>query len=134
MMIKKNVKLKTMKKGHIMKMIYAMMKILIDIQKYVNHRYLKIKEFITLQFYNEKRMKARIITSILAIMLLANLQFIFLSSIQTTFHQTNSNCDSSYPDTCISSPTPNLNCEDVSDKDFEVLSPDLMDLTVMKMV
>jgi hypothetical protein len=69
-------------------------------------------------------MKARIITSILAIMFLAYLQFIFLSSIQTTFHQTNSNCDSSYPDTCISSPPPNLNCEDVSDKDFEVLSPD----------
>ena len=61
-------------------------------------------------------MKARIITSILAIMLLANLQFIFLSSIQT-------NCDSS-PNTCISSPPPNLNCKDVSDNDFEVLPPD----------
>jgi hypothetical protein len=69
-------------------------------------------------------MKARIITPILAIMLLANLQFIFLSSIQTTFHQTNSNCDSSYPYTCISSPPPNLNCKDISDKDFEVLPSD----------
>ena len=57
-------------------------------------------------------------------MLLANLQFIFLSSIQTTFHQTNSNCDSSYPDTCISSPLPNLNCKDVSANEFEVLPPD----------
>jgi micrococcal nuclease len=69
-------------------------------------------------------MKTRIITSILAIMLLANLQFIFLSSIQTNSHQVNSNCDSSYPDNCISSPPPNLNCKDVSDKDFEVLPPD----------
>ena len=69
-------------------------------------------------------MKARIITSILAIMLFANLQFIFLSSIQTNSHQDKSNCDSSYPDTCISSPPPNLNCDDMSDKDFEVLPPD----------
>ena len=69
-------------------------------------------------------MKARTITSILAIMLLANLQFFFLSSIQTESHQDNSNCDSSYPDTCISSPPPNLNCKDVSNNDFEVLPPD----------
>jgi hypothetical protein len=69
-------------------------------------------------------MKARIITSILAIMLLANLQFIFLSSIQTNYHQVTSNCDSSYPGYCISSPPPNLNCKDVSDNDFEVLPPD----------
>jgi hypothetical protein len=69
-------------------------------------------------------MKARIITSILAIMLLANLQFIFLFSIQTNYHLVNSNCDSSYPNNCISSPPPNLNCKDVSDNDFEVLPPD----------
>ena len=36
----------------------------------------------------------------------------------------NGECDSSYPDTCIPSPPPNLNCGDISDKRFEVLSPD----------
>jgi micrococcal nuclease len=69
-------------------------------------------------------MKARIITSILAIMLLASRLFIFFSSIQTNNHQVHSNCDSSNLDTCISSPPPNLNCKDVSDKDDEVLPPD----------
>jgi Leucine-rich repeat (LRR) protein len=69
-------------------------------------------------------MKARIITSILAIMLLANLQFIFLSSIQTNYHQVTSICDSSYPDNCISFSPSNLNCKDVSDNDFEFLPPD----------
>ena len=34
------------------------------------------------------------------------------------------NCDSSYPDACIPSPPPNLNCADISDKRFEVSSPD----------
>ena len=33
-------------------------------------------------------------------------------------------CGSSYPDTCIPSPPPNLNCGDISDKDFQVLPPD----------
>ena len=69
-------------------------------------------------------MKARVITLILTIMLLANLQFIFLSSIQTNFQQDNSDCDSSYPDTYIPSLPPNLNCDDISDKDFAVLPPD----------
>jgi hypothetical protein len=40
------------------------------------------------------------------------------------YHQVTSNCDSSYPDNCISSPPPNLNCKDVSVNDFEVLPPD----------
>lgn len=35
-----------------------------------------------------------------------------------------SDCDSSYPDSCIPSPPPNLNCKDISDKKFEVLPPD----------
>jgi micrococcal nuclease len=56
--------------------------------------------------------------------MLANLQLIFLSSIQTSSEQDNSDCDSSYPDACISSPPPNLNCKDISDKDFEALPPD----------
>ena len=61
-------------------------------------------------------MKPRIATSILTIMMLANLHLIFLSSIQTSSEQDNSNCNSSYPDACISSPPPNLNCKDISDK------------------
>ena len=62
------------------------------------------------------RMKPRITTSILTIMMLANLQLIFLSSIQTSSEQDNSNCDSSYPNACISSSPPNFNCKDISDK------------------
>ncbi len=62
------------------------------------------------------RMKPRIATSILTIMMLANLQLIFLSSIQTRSEQDNSNCDSSYPNACISSPPSNFNCKDISDK------------------
>ena len=69
-------------------------------------------------------MKPRIATSILTIVMLTNLQLIFLSSIQTSSEQDNSNCNSSYPDACISSPPPNLNCKDISDKDFKVLPPD----------
>jgi hypothetical protein len=44
MIPKKNVKLNTRKKGHIMKMMYVMtVMTLIDIQKFVSHGYLKIK-------------------------------------------------------------------------------------------
>jgi micrococcal nuclease len=57
-------------------------------------------------------------------MLFASLQFIFLSSIQTNSQQDDSDCDSSYPNSCISSPPPNLNCDDVSSKNFAVLPPD----------
>ena len=32
--------------------------------------------------------------------------------------------DSSYPDVCIASPPPDLDCGDISDKKFTVLSPD----------
>ena len=35
-----------------------------------------------------------------------------------------SQCDPSYPDTCISPPPPDLNCDDISDKKFAVISPD----------
>ena len=34
------------------------------------------------------------------------------------------NCDPSYPDVCIPSPPPDLNCGDISYKDFKVLQPD----------
>jgi hypothetical protein len=33
-------------------------------------------------------------------------------------------CDSSYPDMCITSPPPDLNCGDISEKNFRVLYPD----------
>ncbi|CAN5583297.1 hypothetical protein BH18THE1_BH18THE1_22650 [soil metagenome] len=34
------------------------------------------------------------------------------------------NCDSAYPDICIKSPPPDLNCDDILSNDFRVLSPD----------
>jgi hypothetical protein len=33
-------------------------------------------------------------------------------------------CDTSYPDVCIASPPPDLNCANISDKSFKVVSPD----------
>jgi micrococcal nuclease len=70
-------------------------------------------------------MKSSVIISILAIMLLASLQFIFLSSVQANSQKDDSDdCDSSYPNNCIPSPPPNLNCKDISDKNVEVLPPD----------
>jgi micrococcal nuclease len=33
-------------------------------------------------------------------------------------------CDSSYPDVCIPSYPPDLNCPDISDDNFRVVSPD----------
>jgi hypothetical protein len=33
-------------------------------------------------------------------------------------------CDSSYPDVCIASPPPDLNCVDISGTNFKVLPPD----------
>ena len=33
-------------------------------------------------------------------------------------------CDPSYPDFCIPPPPPNLNCDDISERRFTVLSPD----------
>lgn len=40
-----------------------------------------------------------------------------------TFAQS-SQCDPSYPDTCIPPYPPDLNCSDISDKNFAVTSPD----------
>lgn len=40
-----------------------------------------------------------------------------------TFGQSD-NCDSSYPDFCIRSPPPDLNCDDIPDNNFKVLPPD----------
>jgi hypothetical protein len=33
-------------------------------------------------------------------------------------------CDPSYPDVCIPPPPPDLDCADVADRNFRVLSPD----------
>ena len=35
-----------------------------------------------------------------------------------------SNCDPSYPDVCIPSPPPDLNCTDIPYRNFRVLPPD----------
>lgn len=43
------------------------------------------------------------------------------STLQT---QTSSSCDLSYPDFCIASPPPDLDCGDISQKRFTVLQPD----------
>ena len=34
------------------------------------------------------------------------------------------NCDPSYPDVCIPSPPPDLNCSDIPYRNFRVLPPD----------
>jgi hypothetical protein len=67
--------------------------------------------------------KISILTTIITIGLLA-LPSTMLNELQIDATTDNEECDSSYPDTCIPSPPPNLNCGDISDKRFEVLSPD----------
>lgn len=34
------------------------------------------------------------------------------------------NCDSSYPDVCIASPPPDLDCKDISYRNFQVVGDD----------
>jgi len=34
------------------------------------------------------------------------------------------NCDRAYPDICIAPPPPDLDCKDISARNFRVLSPD----------
>lgn len=34
------------------------------------------------------------------------------------------NCDASYPDVCIPSPPPDLDCKDIPHRNFRVLKPD----------
>ena len=52
------------------------------------------------------RMKAKIISSLSQIMLLASLPSGFLQSMQTSSEKDNDDCDSSYPDICIPSNSP----------------------------
>lgn len=51
-----------------------------------------------------------------------------LVSILVGFHpqpsQAASGCDQSYPDFCIPSPPPDLDCKDIKRKNFRVLPPD----------
>lgn len=67
-------------------------------------------------------MRARLIASALATMLLSGAMMIFFSSAST--HAQEANCDPSYPGVCIPPYPPDLNCGDVSDKRFDVLPPD----------
>ena len=59
-------------------------------------------------------------TSIFIIIVVSSITFVPFKSIQGQFDD----CDSSYPDVCIPSPPPDLDCTDISDKKFTVLSPD----------
>jgi hypothetical protein len=62
-----------------------------------------------------------IILTVLTTIGLLTLPTLLLNELQI---DATSECDSSYPDTCIPSTPPNLNCGDIPDKDFQVLSPD----------
>lgn len=48
--------------------------------------------------------------------------FLLLSVPQTTSAQ--SNCDAAYPGVCIPSPPPDLDCRDITHRNFTVLDPD----------
>jgi len=67
-------------------------------------------------------MKTRFFKPVLVILLSSTLAVIWLYPNQV-YSQTG-NCDPSYPDVCIASPPPDLNCPDVPDKGFTVLPPD----------
>ena len=44
------------------------------------------------------------------------------TNIPIQLESTSVNCDASYPDVCIASPPPDLNCDDIADKSFTVMS------------
>ena len=62
------------------------------------------------------------ISSIFIITLVLSITFVSFTSTKTEAQF--GDCDSSYPDVCIPSPPPDLDCTDISDKKFTVLSPD----------
>jgi hypothetical protein len=85
-----------------------------------------IKPFIIPNF-TIARMKARIGASVLlmtTIILLTAATVLSFSTSQTYAQEDNNNCDPSYPDACISPPSPDLDCGDIPDTDFTVLAPD----------
>ncbi len=47
---------------------------------------------------------------------------LLIGTMQTTSAQ--QNCDSAYPDVCIPSPPPDLNCAGIGFQNFRVLAPD----------
>lgn len=47
---------------------------------------------------------------------------LLIGTMQTASAQ--QNCDSAYPDVCIPSPPPDLDCADVGFQNFRVLAPD----------
>ncbi len=55
------------------------------------------------------------------------------SSQEVSEKDQSGNCDSSYPDFCIPSPPPDLNCADISQKRFTVTGSDHMVLIVTEM-
>ena len=61
--------------------------------------------------------------TIALLLILLSIVTIFYASSSQTYAKSDK-CDSSYPDVCISPPPPDLNCSDISYKDFKVLSPD----------
>jgi micrococcal nuclease len=67
-------------------------------------------------------MISRTVVSVLTIIVFTAATVIFFPTIQTDAQ--NNDCDSSYPDVCIPPPPPQLNCDDITDKNFRVLPPD----------
>ena len=71
-------------------------------------------------------MKARIVASVLmtTIILFTAATILSFSTSQTYAQEDNNNCDPSYPDACISPPPPDLDCDNISARNFRVLPPD----------
>jgi hypothetical protein len=73
---------------------------------------------------NRKRLNLVVVT------LFLTLGVLWLYPIQASSRYANQTgnqtgiCDSAYPGVCIESPPPDLNCPDVPDNNFRVLSPD----------
>ena len=65
-------------------------------------------------------MRYRVFALLLIITLITSIPLLFFP-IKI---QAQANCDSAYPDMCIPPYPPDLNCPDVPDNNFRVLSPD----------
>ena len=61
---------------------------------------------------------------VFALLLMITLITSFLHLFSPIKIQAQFGCDSSYPDVCISPYPPDLNCPDISDDNFRVVSPD----------
>jgi hypothetical protein len=66
-------------------------------------------------------MNTILLSSVLAGLLLT---FGVILSFSNEVYSQTGNCDPAYPSVCIASPPPDLNCPDVPEKGFTVLSPD----------